>query len=243
MDKDVLQGFLDEGQSLEEIGRRLGRHPSTVSYWLRKHGLTAAHRERHASRGEIAKETLVNFLREGATIQEMGDALHVSKTTIRHWMAKYGLESERAQRIKQTRAALARGQEVVRLHCPTHGMTDYWLEGRGYYRCLKCRWERVTRRRRSLKQILVAEAGGGCQVCGYDRCVGALHFHHLDPAEKRFTIAHRGVTRSLEGARHEAQKCALLCANCHAEVEAGVRQLGYSDGAAAASAVAQNGPG
>jgi hypothetical protein len=53
----------------------------------------------------------------------------------------------------------------------------------------------------------------------------ALEFHHVDPAAKRFGVAFRGVTRSLDAAREEASKCVLLCANCHAEVEAGVRSL------------------
>jgi hypothetical protein len=76
-----------------------------------------------------------------------------------------------------------------------------------------------------VKDALVAEAGGSCVLCGYSRCLAALEFHHLDPAAKRFSLAGRGVTRSLARAREEARKCVLLCANCHAEVEAGVRTL------------------
>jgi hypothetical protein len=73
--------------------------------------------------------------------------------------------------------------------------------------------------------MLVDEAGGACQLCGYDRCIAALEFHHRDPAEKSFSLSHRGVARSLAKARAEAAKCILLCANCHAEVEAGMRSL------------------
>jgi hypothetical protein len=73
-----------------------------------------------------------------------------------------------------------------------------------------------------VKQTLVDEAGGRCAVCGYDRCVAALHFHHVDPSEKRFALSVRGVARSLAGARREARKCLLLCSNRHAEVEAGL---------------------
>jgi hypothetical protein len=62
-------------------------------------------------------------------------------------------------------------------------------------------------------------------VCGYDRCIGALHFHHVDSAAKKFALSHRGVARSLAEARSEAEKCILLCSNCHVEVEAGLRQL------------------
>ena len=53
MDRDSLKLFLDQGLSLEEIGRRVGRHPSTVGYWVKKHGLTAAHKDRHAAEGRF----------------------------------------------------------------------------------------------------------------------------------------------------------------------------------------------
>ena len=42
MDRDSLQLLLAQGYSVEQIGRRFGRHPSTVSYWMRKHGLVAS---------------------------------------------------------------------------------------------------------------------------------------------------------------------------------------------------------
>jgi hypothetical protein len=73
-----------------------------------------------------------------------------------------------------------------------------------------------------VKAILVAEAGGRCGICGYDRRIGALEFHHVDPRQKRLEISRDGVTRSLEAVRLEARKCLLVCSNCHAEVEAGV---------------------
>jgi hypothetical protein len=61
-----------------------------------------------------------------------------------------------------------------------------------------------------------------CPLGGYSRSVTALQFHHLDPAQKAFSLSHRGVTLALEAARAEAAKCVLLCANCHAEVEGGI---------------------
>jgi len=81
------------------------------------------------------------------------------------------------------------------------------------------------RRRRKVKAILIAEAGGRCRLCGYDGHPAALQFHHLDANGKRFSLSQQGVSRSLERARAEARKCVLLCANCHAEVEAGAREL------------------
>src|SRR5207253_817513 len=89
----------------------------------------------------------------------------------------------------------------------------------------RCRTEHVSARRRRVKRILVEEAGGRCVICGYDRFSGALQFHHLDPSVKSFALFVQGVARSLEKARVEAAKCALICANCHAEVEGGVATI------------------
>ena len=66
------------------------------------------------------------------------------------------------------------------------------------------------------------EAGGGCAICGYDRWAAALEFHHLDRRAKEFGVAAGGPTRALARSRREAEKCVLVCSNCHAEIEAGV---------------------
>jgi hypothetical protein len=68
---------------------------------------------------------------------------------------------------------------------------------------------------------MVDYKGGGCCLCGYDGCLQALDFHHLDPAKKRFTIA-GGHTRSWASLRTELDKCMLVCSNCHIELEPGV---------------------
>jgi hypothetical protein len=91
---------------------------------------------------------------------------------------------------------------------------------------MRCRGDAVTRRRQRVKRILVEEFGGACTLCGYRDCIAALQFHHLDPSTKSFGLGSRGLARALEKVRAEAQKCVLLCANCHVEVEMGVRSLG-----------------
>ncbi len=113
-------------------------------------------------------------------------------------------------------------KKTTQKECPKHGLTDYTLEGRGYYRCKKCRVDSVTRRRRKVKQQLADAFGGCCKVCKYNRCIDNLTFHHRDPTKKEFGIAECGVTRSYEKALKEALKCTLLCKNCHGEVHAGL---------------------
>jgi len=227
MDRELIEGLLGEGLSVEAIGRRVGKHRETVAYWMAKFGLEAPNREKHAGTGGIERERLEALVERGCTIAEIAAEVGLSKTTVRHWLTRYGLRTRKARgrRAEEARAAKAGGLSVTMRACPHHGETPFLLEGRGYYRCAKCRSEAVSRRRRKVKEILVAEAGGCCAICGYDSCLGALEFHHLDPGEKRLEINAKGVALAIAKLRAEAKKCLLLCANCHAEVERGVRVL------------------
>ena len=159
---------------------------------------------------------------QGATLLEIATALDRSIATVRYWLRKWNISRPDCRRsdIDPRTAPLLADRA-----CARHGLVSFRLDPRGTYRCKLCRQEQVAAHRRRVKQMLVREAGGSCRVCGYDRCVAALQFHHLDPNEKRFGLASEGFTRSIDSAREEASKCVLLCANCHAEVEAGVRCL------------------
>ena len=83
----------------------------------------------------------------------------------------------------------------------------------------------VQKRRRRIRQMAVEYKGGRCNICGYQRCVEALEFHHLDASEKDFGVSDKGYARSWERVRRELDKCVMLCANCHREVHAGLLQL------------------
>lgn len=78
----------------------------------------------------------------------------------------------------------------------------------------------VDKRRKAVKQKAVEYKGGKCEICGYNKCSDALHFHHSDPTEKDFAISKNGHSRSWERVRNEIDKCILICANCHAEEHA-----------------------
>ncbi len=77
--------------------------------------------------------------------------------------------------------------------------------------------EKVVRWRQNTKRKLVEYKGGKCIKCGYDKCIAALVFHHRDPSKKDFQIS--GRTMAFEKMKKEADKCDLVCANCHAEIE------------------------
>jgi transposase len=225
VDRESLRVLLAQGLSVEKIAERFDRHPTTVSYWMRRHGLVALNREKYAAKGGIDREWLEALVRSGASIGEIATEVGRSKGTVRHWLARYGLRTDAARRRaspEETRSAKQAGSLEVTRVCARHGEAQFLLEGRGYYRCKRCRSERVAQRRRRLKEILVAEAGGRCRICGYDRSVAALHFHHPERDAKRMAVSASGIAYSLDTLRAEARKCVLLCSNCHAEVENGL---------------------
>ena len=71
-------------------------------------------------------------------------------------------------------------------------------------------------RHRENRQWAVDQAGGCCSHCGYNKYLGALDFHHINPKEKDLNYnALFGRTR--ENIKEEIDKCILLCSNCHRE--------------------------
>ncbi len=81
----------------------------------------------------------------------------------------------------------------------------------------------VSEWRRRTKLKLIEYKGGKCQRCGYDKpCAGAYDFHHRDSSKKEFGIS-SGCVQAFEKMKEEADKCDLLCKNCHAEVHEEMR--------------------
>jgi transposase-like protein len=237
MDRDWLAARLDAGDSIEAIAREVGKHPGTVAYWVNKFGLASRHAARHAPRGPLLREDLEPLIECGMSIRMIALELDRSPATVRHWLARYGLRTLPAQRLRRDGTT---APEVIR-DCPRHGWTRFRRVGsQTNYRCATCVIEAVSLRRRVVTEILIGEAGGRCRICGYDRNAAALQFRHVDPATKSFTLRN-GDTRSLARMRAEAAKCVLLCANCHAEVESGRTPLPVPSRDEAPSGVAHSG--
>jgi transposase len=228
MDKQSLELLLAQGESIERIAKRFGKDASTVCYWCKKFGLKSQWADKHAAKGPLDKERLAQLVAAGMTIAEIAEEVQRSKATVRHWLRSFGMKTKNGigtRRPGVSTAAREAGLLSTMMRCDRHGETEFVIEGRGYYRCKRCRAESVARHRQKLKAILVNEAGGRCVICGYSRHIQALQFHHVDPAEKRMGLSDQGVTYSLERLRAEAKKCILLCATCHVEVEIGAVSL------------------
>lgn len=108
--------------------------------------------------------------------------------------------------------------------CKRHGMiTEHVLEKRKYgeyYRCKKCRQERVIKWKKDNRLKAINYLGGKCIICGYNKCIAVLSFHHRDPSIKKFNI-NNATSKSWKTIKEEIKKCDLLCANCHMELHYG----------------------
>src|SRR4051812_30497758 len=100
VDQEFLESCLADGLSLEVIGERVGKHPSTVSYWLKKYGLAASKACSHAPKGGLSRSNLEELVQAGLTLREIADRLERSTTTIRHWLRKYDLTLKRGRRSR-----------------------------------------------------------------------------------------------------------------------------------------------
>ena len=82
--------------------------------------------------------------------------------------------------------------------------------------CYNCMPDGVQLTRGMFLAKIKETRGGKCIRCGYDRCIKALEFHHIDPSKKDFTISNDHFR--LQEAVEETKKCILICSNCHKEL-------------------------
>lgn len=78
--------------------------------------------------------------------------------------------------------------------------------------------EYVMKSQRRKKIYAIEQFGGKCQICGYNKCINALEFHHIDKEEKEEPPSYIIMRWSWERVKKELEKCILVCANCHREI-------------------------
>ena len=74
--------------------------------------------------------------------------------------------------------------------------------------------QRMRQQRNDFIDQLTTDMGGRCQRCGYDACVAALDYHHVDSQSKDALVSHLANQHKWEAAIAEADKCILLCGDC-----------------------------
>lgn len=178
---------------------------------------------------EEIKQQVIILRKEGKTYNQIHDITGVAKSSISDICRPLNLGGnqiieltpsliEQAQKLydelgnikkvaKQLGVCYSRLSKVLKLREPS-GITKS---------------QSVVGWRKRTKLKLVEYKGGKCQCCGYNNCIEALEFHHLDPSQKDFQIS--GTSRAFETLKQEVDKCIMVCSNCHKEIHAGIRTI------------------
>lgn len=192
---------------------------------------------------EEQKQQIFKLRKEGKSLQTIGIELKLGLATISDWCNRFDPEGKYNKTHKFSKEEK---QEIINFYLIVKNLNKTFkkfpnsernnirgiLITAGVYEGRKRETPKETSRRKSLhvinwkkdkKSKLIQDKGGKCEICGYNKCEQALDFHHIDPSQKSFDISSNSF--SFEKMKKEADKCALLCANCHREVHAGLIKL------------------
>ena len=155
---------------------------------------------------------LKQLIQDGCSVRMISEKIGKSYTAVRYQLAKFGLKTKFGKFCRTKDECRDCGDKLT-------AKNKYRSQNRKI--CKVCVNKLRVIQLKENKQKLVDYKGGKCESCGYDRCVAALDFHHLDPKEKEFTIgSNKG--KSWEALKVEVDKCAMVCSNCHREIHEGL---------------------
>jgi transposase-like protein len=169
----------------------------------------------------MKKETLKDMVEQGFSIRKISTQTGKSQTTIRYWLKKYELKTSFKKPTSNPWSCAK---------CQRKGLTQedfYTRKNRPrptYSYCKECANKSKVDRQRIFKKKCVDYKGGECKICGYDKCIDALDFHHVNPSKKnRSIVSMRSLGKKWdESVKTELDKCVLVCARCHREIHAGL---------------------
>jgi len=242
--KEEILKLRDLGFSYNEIHEKLKCSKSTISYHCSKiedndmkikNNLIRKNKKQEKNKSFLInsdKLDLVIILRkEKKTYDEISNILNISKDSISKICREFGLTNSRkfgsisesmVNKIKNTYNKL----KNIKKTADELGLTRDTIRKNIEIKERRKNLDTLTDKERSVKNViewrkrkkieLVEYKGGKCEICGYNKCIRAMEFHHKDPNEKDFTIS--GKSWSFERLRKEVDKCILVCSNCHKEI-------------------------
>lgn len=168
----------------------------------------------------MTKEKLTHYVENKYSLKQIADAENISFTTVRYWLKKYKLKTYYVtnQEANLTNPKITKYCSVCQT---TKNADEFYLRKNKILTtyCKPCMNKNATSRQQEVKRMAVNAKGGKCHYCGYNKYLGALEFHHIDPKTKDPKWSSM-KSKSFEAIQIELDKCLLVCANCHREVHA-----------------------
>jgi hypothetical protein len=157
-------------------------------------------------------DKLKDLVIEGKSIRQISAILDKSSGSVRYWLKKYGLTTYKEPKYSKN----CKFCNIKLTQENTYPSKNRWS-------CKSCANDYRIKKFIETKLKLVELYGGKCKCCGFNKHYSALEFHHLDPSQKEFnlSVTNNGWNKLIR----EADKCVLLCSNCHRMVHAGIINL------------------
>ena len=171
-------------------------------------------------------EKIIELRKLGKTYQEICDELNCAMSTVSYHCKLNNLGGHSDRLTDEQKVELQRLYDEIGNLKKVAKITGHSFETVQKYVQTKKREKKYSNSesvilwRKRVKQKLVEYKGRECQICGYNKSLNALHFHHLNPDEKDFSIS--GKSLSFEKLKGEVDKCILVCSNCHSEIHDGL---------------------
>lgn len=160
---------------------------------------------------KITKEELENKIKDNFSKRKLAVFFNMSPTGVEYYLRKFNLKTN--YKI----GGFNKEHQCER--CNENDPLNFY--GTQKSLCKKCRNDDNRIKYQKYKEIDIAKRGGKCQKCNYNKYIGALEFHHLDPNQKDPDF-NSLMKRSPKGREQELNKCIILCSNCHKETHANI---------------------
>ena len=176
------------------------------------------------------KELLEEYILENKTLNEIASIHNVGKSTIRYWFKKYNLKSTNKPGPKTTNTnscckVCNKTTENNKMYCSSNCKTKQYYINNPNSTLSKNLSDK--NKVIDFKLAALKYCGEFCKLCGYNKNISALEFHHINPNEKDFGLSgvrlkeHQLTTEQ----KSELDKCITLCNNCHTTVHYNHNQL------------------
>ena len=160
-------------------------------------------------------ETNIN---QGLTSRKIAKLHNCSQCKINYWLKKYDLHTKSIPYNHATTFCCK--------HCGEIDPSKFYKRSRAdgqlfrHSVCSKCENSIRGKRLHKWKAKAVEYKGGKCIMCGYNKCLGSLHFHHENGDLKSSNWRNLRAC-SFDKWKTELDKCILVCSNCHGEIHWG----------------------
>lgn len=232
--KEQILKLRKKGYSIKKISQELKCAKSTVSYHINKVNLGGNINNIILDISPDLVETIINMRKDLKTYDEILSVVDISRDLLKNICRKNNL-SKVKKNVKQEDIdeyyKICKSIELCAKHFNVgtyyirHHITNELVNNKLGNALSKSQKVVTWRKRRKIE--LVEYKGGKCEICGYDKSIRALQFHHKSPKGKDFTIS--GKSYSKEKLIKEVDKCILVCSNCHIEIHEKLDNDGYNE--------------